>query len=377
LKLRASWGQLGNQNVGTYPYQDVLSTTLYPFESLQPGVQLTRLVDKKLRWETTSITDLGFDLSIQNGLVFLTVDWYYKLTDDILYQIPVPASVGLSAPTVNGGQMKNTGWEFELGHNNKIGDLQYNVTFNLSTYKNEVLHILRPTYGSTNTIQEGLPYDSWYMVEWIGIFQNQAEIDEGPHHPYNPKPGDLKFKDQNGDNVIDSEDRIVFDGRYPDFYYGGSLNLSWKNFDVSAFFQGVSGIKNWTWCWGDSPFTQGSPPTKELANNRWTGEGSTNEYPAIYRGGRFQYYGPVDGTSSTYHLYNASYLRLKNLRIGYTIPSNIVQKIGLRSLQVFFSGDNLITITEYPGTDPERISDGYNSLYPQLKTFAFGLKVKI
>jgi len=376
LKVRGSWGQLGNQNVGTYPYQDVLSTTQYAFGSQQTGVYPSRLVDKTLRWETTTVTDIGLDVSIKNGLFTLTADWFDKVTDDILYSVPVPASIGLSSPTVNGGKMKNTGWEFEVGHNNKTGEFNYNVNFNLSTYKNEVLNILRPSYGQT-IIEEGLPYNSWYLTEWIGIFQNQEEIDNGPVHPYDPKPGDLRFKDQNNDGVINSEDRKVFDGRFPDFYYGGSINMSWRNIDVSAFFQGVEGLKNYVLNWGLSPFTQGSPPTKELAENRWTGPGSTNEYPAIYRGGGYSNYKPVDGTASTFNLQDASYLRLKNLRIGYTIPTQTIQRIGLKYAQVYFSGDNLVTFTQYPGADPERVSTGDFSVYPQLRTLALGLKIRL
>jgi TonB-linked SusC/RagA family outer membrane protein len=385
LKLRASWGQLGNQNVGTYPYQNVLSTTQYPFSSLESGARLTRLVDQTLKWETTSVTDIGVDASIKNGLLSLTVDWYNKITDDILYSIPVPASVGLSAPTVNGGKMKNTGWDFELGHANQVGEFRYDITGNISFYKNEVLDIISPTLA-TNTVQEGIPYGSWYMVEWIGIFQNQSEIDEGPTHQFNPKPGDLKFKDQltidsNGDGVkdqadgvINANDRVVVDGYYPDFYYGFGANVFWKNFDLTVFFQGVQGIKNYSTNWGITPYTQGSPPTMDLVKNQWTGEGSTNKYPAMYRAG----YNPVTGTTSTYWLFDASYLRLKNLRLGYNLPASFAKKIGMKEAQVYFSGDNVLTFTKYPGSDPERTSQGAAlSIYPNLRTLAFGIKVKL
>lgn len=374
LKIRGSWGQLGNQNVGTYPYQDVLNTTNYVFGGQETGVQLTRLVDKTLKWETTTITDIGFDVSFKNGLITATVDWYNKVTDDILYSIPVPASVGLSAPTVNGGSMKNVGWDIELGHYNKIGEVTYNVNFNLSTFKNEVTSILRPTYGS-RTIQEGLPYNSWYLTEVEGIFQNQAEIDNAADHPYNPAPGDLKFKDQNGDGVINGDDRVVMDGAFPKFFYGGGLDVSWKNFSVSAFFQGVNGLKTWTSAWGLAPFMQGSPPTMDFVNNHWTGEGSTNKYPAMYRSG----YGPVEGTTSDYYLHDNTYVRLKNLRIGYTLPKATIQKIGIKDAEVYLSGDNLITISDYPGGDPERGDAAANrfSVFPQLKTMALGIKVKL
>ena len=373
LKLRASWGQLGNQNVGTYPYQNVLSSAQYPFGSLEAGARLTRLVDQTLKWETTSVTDFGVDASIKNGLFSLTVDWYNKVTNDILYSIPVPASVGLSAPTVNGGKMKNTGWDFEVGHANMIGDLRYDVTGNISFFKNEVLDIISPTL-STNTVQEGIPFNSWYMVEWIGIFQDQGEIDGAPKHQFNPKPGDLKFRDANKDGSINANDRVVVDGYYPDFYYGLSANVYWKNFDFTIFFQGVQGIKNYSTNWGITPFTQGSPPTMDLVKNQWTPENRSQTHPAMYRSG----YNPVTGTTSTYWLFDASYLRLKNLRLGYNLPAAFVKKIGMKEAQVYFSGDNLLTFTKYPGSDPERTSQSAAlSIYPNLRTLAFGIKVKL
>jgi TonB-linked SusC/RagA family outer membrane protein len=377
LKLRGSWGKLGNQEVGNYPYQDVLSTTSYAFSSLESGVRLTRLVDKTLRWETTTATDFGVDLSIKNGLFSLTADWYRKFTDGILYSIPTPASVGLSAPTVNGGQLENVGWDFELGHASRIGEVSYNVAFNISTYKNEVLKIISPSYGNT-TVQEGEPYNAYYLIEWDGIFQNQAEIDNSATHPYNPKPGDLKYKDANGDGVINADDRVVVDGMFPKFYYGGSLNVLWKNLDVSLFIQGINGVKNYLGglytAWGYTPYVQGSPPTMDFVKNHWTGEGSTNKYPAMYE----QTYLPVNGTASTYWLLDASYLRVKNLRVGYNFPANIAHAIGLKGLQVYFSGDNLFTITSYPGSDPEKpgLTSSF-STYPQLTTYAFGIKVKL
>jgi len=374
MKLRASWGKLGNQNVGNYPYQDVLSSSSYPFSSLESGVQLTKLVDKTLQWETTTNTEVGLEFSILDGLFSMGAVRYNKFTDGILYSIPVPASVGLSAPTVNGGQMRNIGWDFDLGHQYNLGQLRYNVAFNISTYKNEVVKIISPSYGTT-TVQEGLPYGSFYMVEWIGIFQNQAEIDNSPTHPYGPKPGDLKFKDQNGDGKIDGDDRIVMDGAFPKFFYGGSLNVFWRNFDASLFIQGISGIKNYidTSSPGFFPYRQGGAPTVEFVKNHWTGEGSTNKDPAMYRAS----YNPVLGTVNSYFLRDASYMRLKNLRIGYNFPSATVRKVGVKGLQVYLSGDNLVTISSYPGMDPEKsYASGAYSSFPQLATYALGIKVK-
>jgi TonB-linked SusC/RagA family outer membrane protein len=374
LKFRGSWGQLGNQNVGNYPYQDILGNSQYSFgSSLQPGVQLTRLVDKTLQWETTTLTDVGLDLSIKKGLLSATIDYYDKITSGILYSIPVPASIGLSAPTVNGGKMENKGWDLELGHANQIGEFRYKITVDWATYKNKVLSILSPTLA-TNTVQVGIPYNSWYMVQWIGIFQNQAQIDAAPKHQFNPKPGDLIFRDANGDGKIDANDRVVVKGYYPDFYYSFGGNVGWKNFDFSVFFNGVHGIKDYANNWGLTPFTQGSAPTMDLVKNQWTGEGSTNTYPAMYRSG----YNPVTGTTSTFNLFDASYLRLKSLRLGYTIPVEFAKKIGMQDAQVYFSGENVLTFTKFPGIDPERTSQNSAlSLYPNVRTLAFGIKVTL
>ena len=374
LKIRGSYGKLGNQNVGNYPYQSVLATTSYPFNTAYPGALTNRMVDPSLRWETTTVTDIGADINVKNGLFTAAIDWYNKVTDDILYQIPVPASMGLSAPTVNYGKMKNTGFDIQLGTTNRLGDLRYNVNLILSHYKNEVLRILAPSYGKT-TIQQGLPFNSHYMIEWAGIFQNQAEIDKSPKHPFNPKPGDLKFKDANGDGIIDSKDRVVLPGAFPSITYSGTINLSWKNFDLNAYIQGISGLKATTQglSWGLTPYIQGSPPPMDLVKNQWTKDGSTNLNPAMYISG----YGPVTGTTNSYFLLDASYWRLKNLAIGYNIPSKLTQKIGFKNVRVFVSGDNMLTVTKWPGSDPEKANSGWFEAYPQLKTYTFGINVKL
>ncbi|WP_339925700.1 TonB-dependent receptor [uncultured Cyclobacterium sp.] len=374
LKIRASWGQLGNQNIGLYPYQEVLSTTSYAFNTAYPGAVLNRLVDPSLRWETTTMTDIGFDLTLKEGLIHVTFDWFDKVTDDILYNVPIPASVGLSPPTVNYGKMRNTGIEVELGSRKQFGDFGYDLSVNFSTYNNEVLRILSPVYGNY-TIQEGLPFNSHYMVEWIGIFQNEEEVANSPTHQFNPKPGDLKFKDQNNDGVINAEDRVVMDGAYPKFYYGSTINLSWRNFDLNAFFQGVEGYKQSTQglTWGLVPYIQGSPPPIDFINNMWTGEGSTNAHPAMYISG----YAPVTGTRNSYWLLDASYLRLKNLAVGYNLPSTLLQGIGLEFARLYLSGDNLFTITDWPGSDPERANTNWFQAYPQITSYTLGLKVKL
>src|SRR5690606_16276163 len=337
FKLRASIGTLGNQDVGTYLYQDnlVINDIYYPFNEsgLSQGAVVNVFKDQSLRWESTRIADYGFDLSIKNGLLGVTFDWFHKTTYDILASQPVPASLGLSSPTLNDGKMENKGIELELTHRNRIGEVTYGANFQISTAKNKLLHIRVPSKGTTIN-EVGLPYGSHYLYEWDGIFQ---ESDIGnpdvPVHASNPnpKPGDLKMKDQNKDGVVDADDRIVVSGAYPDYLYSFGFNVDYKGFSLSTFFQGVEGLKNRVNNWGIDPFMQGTAPTTKW-RNAWTPENPTNELPAIYIAG---YQGVASYTGSTYYLQDASYLRLKNVMLSYTFPQSIFSQIGAKGLSVY------------------------------------------
>lgn len=371
LKIRASWGKLGNSEIGNYPYQDVYSTTSYVFnDAIQQGVLQTVLKDKTLKWETTAATNLGIDMSLANGLFSLTFDWYNKVTDGILSQAAIPMSVGMSAPTINYGKLQNRGVEFEVGHQNKIGDFSYGVSFMTSINRNKVLELRAPSYGSY-IYEVGKPYGEHYLYIWDGIFQSDEDIKSSPTHPNSPKPGDIKFKDLNGDNKIDSKDRQMVEGVYPKMLYSFNLNLGYKNFDLTAFFQGISGQKIWTNFFGEDPFSQGQSPNSKFLN-AWTPENTNTDVPAIYSFG----YAPMTGTRSTYNLKDASYLRLKNLQIGYNVPKAFISKLGIDYVRIYFSGENLLTFTPYPDYDPERKGDGWHVQYPQAKTYSIGLNVK-
>ena len=375
LKIRASWGQVGNQNIGSYPYQPTYTTASYSPSTFNMGVVQNALTDVNLKWETSTMQNIGLDFTLWKGLLSGTIDGYDKVTTDILYQVPIPASVGLSAPTVNFCSLQNSGIELQLTHSNTIGQVRYSVSGNLSRNRNEVLKVPTPVFGST-TIQKGVPFNSWYLYEWIGIFQTQAEIDGSPKQPSTPQPGDLKFKDQNKDGVIDSKDRKIFSGAYPDIIYGFSGNISWKNFELNAFFQGVKGVKEQVGQWGVDPFMAGGPPNKLLHDHQWTGPGSTNSYPAMYTSA----YSPVTGYASSYFLENGSYLRLKNLMISYNIPFSKEIKKHINGATIYFSGDNLLTFTKYRYNDPERYDDGggpnSGRALPQLRTYTLGFKLK-
>jgi TonB-linked SusC/RagA family outer membrane protein len=373
LKFRASWGRLGNQNIGNYPYQEVLDLGYpYPFDysSVTQGVIPSGLVDPDIRWETTEAFDVGADLSLFSNKLNFSIDWFRKMTYDILREAQVPAYFGLSAPTINGGKMKNVGWEFVLNYKNSIGKLNYKISGNFQTFKNTVVKFGAKSIGGTTIIEEGRPWETFYLYDWIGIFQSQNEIDKSPKQPYSPKPGDLKFRDVNGDGVINADDRTYFSGAFPDFTYSLNLNASFKHFDLSALFYGVQGRNYYVNAWGLEPFFQSNPPTVDW-KNAWTENNHTNSMPHIY----VQGYPPIDNMASTYFLKDASYLRLRNVQLGYSIPESVLDNIFIKSLRLYFSGENLFIITDYPWLDPERGGNGRFVNYPQNRVFNFGIDV--
>ncbi len=377
LKLRASYGVLGNQEVrypngdlNYYPYQDILTNTVYPLNGLNSGVYLLRKTQKDLKWEKTAIVDFGLDVDLFKGLFGATVDWYNKNTTDILASASdQPLSVGMDPPTINAGAMVNKGIEIELRHQNQIGEFTYGANFIFNRYRNKVTKVLAPTVG---TFEVGQPYDNFFLYDWIGIFQSQQEIDNSPKQPNSGtlKPGDLKIRDVSGNGTVGPEDRIRI-SRFPDYTYSFSVNGGWKGFNLTAFFQGVQGQKVQVAQWGYEPFMQGSaPPTKFL--NAWSPTNPSNTIPAVYLTG----YSGVAGYTSTYFLQDASYLRLKNLYLSYTFPEVITKKIAAKGITVYVSGDNLITWTKYEGNDPERAGSGRFAQFPQLRIYTAGLKIK-
>ena len=381
LKVRASYGELGNQNIGLYPYQDILVFTgAYPFDNanLYPGVAQTRLSNANIRWETTKVTDIGVDLMVFDGLS-LTFDWYRKTTSDILRNSQLAGVVGLNPPTINNGVMENTGFELNLNYRNHIRSgglegLNYDFTFFIDRFRNQLVTFGAEEISGNQIFREGLPWGSFYMLEWDGIFQTQEEIDNSPKQ-FNDDtvPGDLKFKDHNQDGVINDEDRVVIGNPFPKFEYSFNLSASWRGIDASVFLQGVHKRDVFVNNWGTIPFIQGAPPTVDW-RDRWTEENPSTTMPRMYWGWNDS--GKSSRTSS-YYLQDASYLRIKNLVVGYTLPNTLTDRIGLNRVRAYFSGDNLFTFTDYPGLDPERGGNGNFVNYPQNKIYSFGLQVQL
>jgi len=387
LKLRGSWGRLGNQNIANYPYQLVYSNLnsynnsiqyAYSFSgsSLNAGAALNALTDRNIHWENTRVVDFGFDVTVLKSLN-VTFDWYNKFTYDILAIPAIPAYVGLSAPTINNGQMRNTGFEASAQYTGKAGEVNYSVGGTFQANKNTLVK-----YGAqqintgNNTINiEGQPYGSFYMYKYAGIFQSTDEVNKSPKQTNNPRPGFLKFEDVVQDGVIDAKDRVIVPGVFPKFDYSFNASASWKNFDMTIFLYGSYGQKIYANGWGVQPFNQGSPPTYDWLNS-WTPSNPSTTMPLIYITGQGDASSNI-GTASTFYLKDGSFLRIKNLQVGYTLPQNIVKRIMMSSLRVFASGDNLATFTKFKGLDPERVPSSSNTRYvvhPQNQVFSFGVK---
>jgi len=386
LKIRGSWGQLGNQNVVdvngyslNYPYQPVLGLTgNYSFDNntLQSGVAQQRLTNPLIKWETTTMTDVGIDLSLFKNLDF-TFDWYKKRTTDILRPSQITAIVGLGAPNINDGIVENKGVELGITYHNRITSgaldgLQYQLGANFDRFKNRLVKFGEPEIGGYTIKKNGYAMDSFYTYEVVGIFQSEQEVASSPKQfNDNTLAGDLKYRDVNGDGKIDANDRTIIGGVDPKLNYSFNLSASFKGFDVSAMLQGVYGVKSYVSGWGVTPFVQGSPPTKDWLD-RWTPENPSTTMPRMYWG----WSAPEKfSRASSYFLQNASYFRLKNFVLGYTLPQDLLKKYKIDRLRFYFSGDNLLTSTKFKGLDPERYGSGDLVQYPQNKIYSFGLQV--
>ncbi|WP_341841696.1 TonB-dependent receptor [Chitinophaga caseinilytica] len=374
LKLRGSWGKLGNQNIGLYPYQSTLTARDYAFDGkVIPGYNSAMIVEPTLTWETTQVLDIGADLTAFDNKLSLTFDWFNKNTFDILRQAQIPLWLGMEAPLINNGSVRNKGVEVGAQYRGHITkDLSFFAGGNFQAYKNTLEKYGKREINGNLIREEGKPLDEYYLYIWDGIFQNQAEIDRSPKQPITPSPGDLKIKDVNGDGIISDADRTYVQGKYPSFQYTANLGLNWKQFDFSAMLYGSQGQKIYVNGWGAEPFRQGSMPTTDW-RNRWTPTNPSTTMPKIYMADG---YAPVQGYPSTYFLKDASFLRLKNLQLGYTLPARLTDKAAMKSLRVYFAADNVFTISDYPGLDPERAGDGLYVTYPQIRTFTFGASVQ-
>lgn len=363
LRLRASFGQLGNQDIGNYPWASVVSQGYnYVFGSPQAsnsGYAISTRGNENVKWESSTQADGGLDIGILQDRLSLIVDYYVKTTSDMLIPVPLPLIGGSAAePYVNAGKVQNKGLETELDYRNDAGRLKYDISANFATLKNKVLSLAdgspipggridNGVYATLTTV--GQPIGSFYLLEMEGIFQNEGDIFSHAYQGSYIKPGDVKFKDQNSDGVIDEKDRTFLGSAIPKIIYGLTTNLSYGNFDLSIFFQGAYGNKIYMQVNQDiEGFYRAFNLTERVYDERWTGDGTSNTMP------RVSWLGSTNNkTPSSRFLEDASYLRLKNLQIGYNFPQSMMSKIHIQGLRIYVTGENLLTFTKYPGMDPE------------------------
>lgn len=375
LKLRVSWGKLGNQNVGNsyYPF-----TTQMKFGITTMGGQVVNrasfedMPNNLIRWETTESIDIGLDMTLFNRLS-ITADYYQKETRDILLSLPIPYTIGLNAPVQNAGVVENKGWEFGITYRDKIGDFQYNVNFNLSDVKNKITDLRGQDQTGFIVHREGHPISSIYGYVAEGYFQSEEEIANSPTQMGNVKPGDIKYKNMNGDNKINNEDKVVIGSSIPRYTFGLNLGANYKGFDLSMFFQGVGKADGYLDGPGIIPFASGGSvggSVLESFKDYWTEDNRDAAYP------RLAFNETNNSQISTFWLKDASYLRLKNLQIGYTIPINITKKWGVNHLRLFANGTNLFTIDNFWDGYNVEAPTGMVNFYPQVKVYSFGLELK-
>ncbi|MCE6989329.1 TonB-dependent receptor [Dyadobacter sp. CY323] len=374
LKLRVGWGQTGNQEIGNYngfsTYRSNLGLSSYAIDgsnnAVQPGFDTEAFGNPDAKWETTTQTNIGLDATILKGMFAFNLDLYNRTTSDMLYQVSLPATQGVATiPFVNVGEMNNKGIDLGIDFNNKAlnGDLTYSVGVNVSTYKNEVKKLNSSTsavllgpairsYTWTRSVA-GMPLYSFYGLQIDGIYQNQGEVDKGPKYPGYAAVGKYKYHDTDGDGTITDNDRKFLGNPHPDFTYGINLNVGYKNFDLSAFFQGVKGnqIINMVKRWVDFNNQAGNRSLRML-NDSWTPQNPDAALPILdANDSRSQ-------QPSSYFIEDGSYFRMKNLTLGYTLPTGVLSKIGFESARVYLQAQNLFTITKYSGIDPEVTSVG-------------------
>lgn len=387
LKLRVSYGVLGNQNIGVYPYQQTYSlghdAPLGNPASLQSGVYMATYNNPDITWEKTAITDLGIDFSLWKGTFSGSIDYFYKYTSDILAPVEVTSLIGRSVGQSNVGAVSNKGIEVTLTYNGKIGkDFRFSISPNFTWVKNAVEKL---SNGATEEINNnrivGQPLGIIYGYETEGLFVDQNEIDNAPEQlvkKSNLKPGYVRYKDQDGDDKVDANnDRKVLGSTTPKFYYGMTITANYKDFDFSMLMQGLGGHKRLIGSYMAYAFYNGGQIQRWQADNCWTEENPNKwaEYPRIETLN-------MNNTNlqvSDYWVRNASFLRLKNLQVGYSLPKSIVNKIGIQNLRIFVSGQNLLTFNSfYKGWDPENeIGTGdAPSYYPVNRIYSFGLNVK-
>ena len=401
LKLRGSYGELGNQEIGNYQYSAAIASNINYVSGIDQakwfGTIQTSFASPNIKWENTKTSNIGLDLGILHSKLNLTADYFVKQTEDVLLNVPIPGSAGsVSNPVVNAGTLRNNGIEVGANYRDQIGKLTFNVFGTFSSIHNKVLALGtgtqqifggQPTHhGASTTVTEaGGPISGFYLIKEVGIFNSQEEVNNykdknGALIQPNAAPGDIKFLDANGDGQITDLDKVYCGSPFPKFEYGFGLNASIANFDINMFFQGTYGNKIYNGLRQDLESMSLEFNYSAATLNAWTPQNHSNIPRAVTNDPNFN-----DRTSSRF-LEDGSYLRMKTLQIGYTFPDNIIGRMKLSSLRAYISADNLFTITKYTGYNPDigrtgsifdRGVDFGHVAYPLAKTISVGVQLSL
>ncbi len=392
MKLRTSWGKNGNESIGGFGYVALTASgNNYVFGTgdgvIAVGTKPSGLANPDLEWEESIQTDVGLDVELFNHSLSLSMDYFYKKTDGMLMTMSIPSYVGEAKPTGNVGEMENKGVEFEATYRVKAGEWSFRLGANASYIKNNMLRLgneegfanydYYQNVGTISRAENGYPFPYFYGYRANGLFQNWDEINSYVNSNgdlIQPKavPGDVRFVDIDGNGAISDDDRTMIGNGNPDWTFGFNANIAWKNFDFSFMLQGTVGNDIYD-ATRRTDISYINLPSYML--NRWTGEGTSNTIP------RFAFT-DANGNwlSSTLFVKDGSYMRVKNMVLGYTLPNQLTTKYFVSNLRIFASAENLLTFTKYEGLDPE-ISSGGTSLgidrgiYPQARVYSFGLNL--
>jgi tonB-linked outer membrane protein, susC/ragA family len=370
LKLRGSWGQLGNQEIDNYTFMTLLKKDGDKYV-------ISRYGNPDLKWETSEQWNVGVDLGILRNKLYLSADYFMKTTSDILLPISLPSYVGSVSPTiVNAGTVRNKGFELSLTYRDKVGDFNYSINGNIATLDNKVLKLhpnLPNIDGKVTRTTVGQPLNAYYGFVMEGIYQNEAEINEQLYATDNPtvQPGDIRFKDLDNNGKIDDNDRDFLGSPIPRFTYGFTLNGEYKGFNFSMLFHGVQDVQHFNDLkkilnYDTRPFNH----TTEMLGY-WHGEGTSNSIP------RPSFTDNGGSRISSIFVEDASFFRLKNVELGYSF-TKLLKKINspISDLKIYVSAENLFTVTSYSGLDPESTDLIDYGTYPQARSFLFGVNVK-
>jgi TonB-linked SusC/RagA family outer membrane protein len=400
-KIRASWGQNGNQSIDNFIYSSQIAYVFpgYFFGDTKPVSGTTaypaKVPNPDVTWETSEQLNIGFDARLLDSKLAVTFDWYKKTTKDWLLEAPILGTSGAGAPFINGGDIENKGVEMVFSWNDNIRDFKYGVTLSGAYNKNEVTriantdgiihgpsHVLSQGTSEVSRVEVGYPIGYFYGFQTDGILQNQDEVDayvtpEGNPYFNDQRPGDVRFVDQNQDGKIDEEDKVYLGNPNPDFEMGLQINLEYKSFYLNTTLVGKYGMQvmqsyrsfsdNFTQNYTSSVF------------DRWHGEGTSTKMPRLtYGSNRNQQY------ISDIYMHDADYLRVNNLTFGYDFSKLVQSKVdAISALKMYVAVNNLYTFTKYDGMDPE-VRFGHDAswasgidlgLYPLPRTVMFGLSL--